>query len=467
MYRTITAVLGAAYAVLFSASAFATNGYFTHGTSIKEKGLAGAGVAYSTDTLAVANNPAGIQAAGPGYDVGAAWFSPHRGYSAEGIAAPAGTPLSAIPGCPPQCPFSVGDGDQSIDSSSESFIIPQFGYNWKLDESSVIGFAVFGRGGLNTDYTDNDASATLPFPAALGGSDAMAEFPGTFGGGDAGVDLAQLFLGTTYARQLNADVAVGATLILAYQRFKATGLANFAGFSTDPEHLTNNGYDSATGIGVRVGVQAKVAAGLRLGAAYQPKIDMSEFDDYSGLFAKDGDFDIPSNMTVGLAWDPNDTGTVVLDVQQINYEDIPAVSNSIEPLTDGSCAPQAGPGGSGSGAGCLGGSDGAGFGWQNMTVLKLGYEWRAAPRWTWRFGYSKAEQPIPESEALFNILAPGVMEEHYTTGFTWLVDGGEVNFAAMYAPNKKVSGSNPFDPTQTIELEMDQYELSLGYARRF
>ena len=42
------------------ATAWATNGYFSHGSSVAEKGLAGAGVAYSQDTLAASNNPAGM-----------------------------------------------------------------------------------------------------------------------------------------------------------------------------------------------------------------------------------------------------------------------------------------------------------------------------------------------------------------------------------------------------------------------
>ena len=125
---------------------------------------------------------------------------------------------------------------------------------------------------------------------------------------------------------------------------------------------------------------------------------MEEFDDYSGLFADDGDFDIPSNFTVGMAFDIGDTGVLVVDVQQINYEDVDAVSNSIDGLTDGSCAP--GPTG-GTGKGCLGGSDGAGFGWEDMTVVKIGYQWQTGTKNTWRVGYSTGDQPIPSDALLF------------------------------------------------------------------
>ena len=68
---------------------------------------------------------------------------------------------------------------------------------------------------------------------------------------------------------------------------------------------------------------------------------------------------------------------------------------------------------------------------------------------------------------LFNILAPGVIEEHVTFGFTREIDSdSSFSFAAMYAPSNSVKGTSAFDPGQEIELEMDQYELVFTYNRR-
>jgi long-chain fatty acid transport protein len=226
--------------------------------------------------------------------------------------------------------------------------------------------------------------------------------------------------------------------------------------------LTNKGDDSATGFGVRLGIQGEVAPGISLGASYQPEIDMSEFDEYAGLFAEKGDFDIPSNWTLGLAWQISDNRVFLIDVQQINYSDVPAVSNPISLLLT-NCL-----GTGGTGSGCLGAANGAGFGWEDMTVVKLGYEWQTDDTWTWRVGYSFGDQPIPGNEVLFNILAPGVMEEHLTFGFTHAIgSNSDFNFALMYAPSVSVSGPNAFDSAQTIELEMDQYELAASYSKRF
>ena len=435
-------------ALSFPVSVWATNGYFSHGTSVAEKGLAGAGVAFSQDTLAAANNPAGMVWQGARYDIGVSAFSPMRNYKATG------GPSDA---CSAQgCTFSIGDGDQDKDSKNELFLIPQFGYNWVVDDESTIGISLFGNGGMNTEYKGGTASV----PDSMGVHHVL---PGTFGDGTAGVDLAQLFVSTTYARKITDTSSFGISGIIAYQRFEAKGLGNFAGFSSDPDNLTNNSHDDSTGLGVRFGFQSEIAPGIRFGAAYQPEIDMSEFDDYSGLFADDGDFDIPSNFTVGMAFDVGDTGVFVIDVQQINYEDVDAVSNSIDGLTDGSCTPGAT---GGTGKGCLGGSDGAGFGWEDMTIIKVGYQWQSSPKNTWRVGYSTGDQPIPSDESLFNILAPGVIEEHITAGYTRQLDKeSSINFAAMYGLEKSVKGKSPFDPAQDIEIEMDQYELALSYSR--
>jgi len=422
-------------AILLSTQSWATNGYFSHGTSTAEQGLAGAGVAYSQDTLAAANNPAGMVWQGERYDVGATLFSPRRSYTVTG------NPTPLCPTC-----FSLAPG--TVDSDSEFFIIPQYGQNWMLDGESSIGISVYGNGGMNTDY-----------PTGAG--------PGTFGVGTTWIDLSQLFIATTYAQKISDSASWGVSGIVAYQQFEAQGVGSFAGFSLDSANLSNNGKDSATGFGIRLGVQGEVAPGITLGASYQPTIDMSEFDKYAGLFAEGGDFDIPSNLTLGLAWHISDSRVFLVDVQQINYSDVASVSNSITPLTDGSCIPNP-PTGPGTGTGCLGGSNGAGFGWEDMTVVKLGYEWSTDDTWTWRLGYSFGDQPIPDTEVLFNILAPGVMEDHLTFGFTRALDSNsDFNFALMYAPNVSVSGTNKLDPAQTIELEMEQFAITASYSKHF
>jgi long-chain fatty acid transport protein len=99
-----------------------------------------------------------------------------------------------------------------------------------------------------------------------------------------------------------------------------------------------------------------------------------------------------------------------------------------------------------------------------MTIYKLGAQWRLDPTWTVRFGVSQAAQPIPASQATFNILAPGVVETHIAAGFTRHTTNGQFSMAFTYVPNHTLVGPNTFDPTQRIALRMHQFMLDLGYA---
>jgi long-chain fatty acid transport protein len=439
-------------------SAFATNGYFGHGYSAKSKGMAGGGSALPQDAMIAADNPAGMVKLGERMDLGLSLFSPSaRGYTASQPTAP-----PVVPG-----DFVLQPGD--FESDNDFFVIPHFAYNWMLNEQSSVGVSVYGNGGMNSEYPasmyqDPDG----PGPAQ----------PGVYYSGTAGVDLSQLFINASYSRKINENHSWGVSLIAAYQRFKAEGFGAFGapppggfGVSNDPANLTNNGYDDSIGFGGKIGWMGTVAPGLTLAASYQTKMSMDEFSKYKGLFAENGGFDIPPTWTIGLAWNIAKTGTLTFDVQQIQYSDTKAISNPILPnLANCFFDPSAPPG-----ASCLGGSEGAGYGWEDMTVYKLGYQWASSPAWTWRVGASYGEQPIPKSEMMFNITAPGVMETHLTGGFTYtMASNNEFTFAAMYAPEVKVKGPNQFagfsgtsGATQDVEIYMSQWELTASWGWKF
>jgi long-chain fatty acid transport protein len=103
-----------------------------------------------------------------------------------------------------------------------------------------------------------------------------------------------------------------------------------------------------------------------------------------------------------------------------------------------------------------------------MTVYKLGYQKVLSDLWTARCGISYGRQPIPSSEILFNILAPGVQEWHFTLGATKKVgEDGEFSMSMIYSPDKKVSGLNPNDPAQSLTIHMHQFNFEIGFSKKF
>ena len=128
---------------------------------------------------------------------------------------------------------------------------------------------------------------------------------------------------------------------------------------------------------------------------------MTKFDKYSGLFADQGSFDIPASITAGVAYDINTRLTVMADFQRIFYSGVGAVSNSsINGLQFGS-------------------TGGPGFGWHDVNVYKVGVEYRMNDMWTLRAGYAYSDNPVQPADVMLNILAPGVVTHHFTTGATY------------------------------------------------
>jgi long-chain fatty acid transport protein len=437
--------------VLFVPSALATNGYFSHGLGVKNKAMAGAGTASPSESIAAALNPASPLLVDEKWEIGVALFSPRRGYTASDSLA------NGNGGA-----FTVGAGE--VKSGREYFLVPHIGKVWRLNDRSAIAFSLYGRGGMNTDYSDGFAVLDPDGP----GPAPVMTLPGPFGGGTAGIDLAQVFVDISFARQFS-QVSLGISAVLAVQRFEAKGLSNFAGFtrtfaknggSIMPSDLTDKGHDLSTGGGIKLGLIWQASTRLSLAASYQSPISMSEFDDYADLFAESGAFDIPSAMRLGASWQLTPAVGIHLDYEITNYSEVDSVGNSLAALF---ACPTAGAGGTDLES-CLGGSRGAGFGWDDVDTVKFGIDWHYSQSVVFRGGYSISNQPIGNSEVLFNIFAPGVMEHHFTFGVTTTLDSGnELNLMLMYAPTEKVRGSSPFDPTQTIKLEMKQFELEFGY----
>jgi long-chain fatty acid transport protein len=454
--------------IMITTNVGATNGYYTLGYSAKDKGTAGASIARATDALSMATNPASILHVGDRFDLGLNLFMPVREYEVSGAPSlPEGfSPvIGNIPSCsspgmePCQIPFSIGE--QNIESGREYFFIPNFAYVKQLDDSSAVGISFYGNGGMNTTY--NGGTANLFDPQ----TNQIVTSEGTFGSGRTGVDLTQVFLNISYAWKMNDSLDLGIAIIGAMQSFRAEGLAPFANNSLRPDKLTDNGYDFSFGLGFKVGVTYQATDDLSLALSHQSKQKMSKFEEYSGLFADGGNFDMPSSFKAGLAYDISSSLTVLADYQRINYEGVASVSNSVSNLIDGQCLDAlnntlfSGSPSPASGPGCLGGENGAGFGWSDMDVYKIGLRLNHEGN-TYRLGISSSKQPIKSTEVNFNILAPAVIENHFAAGFTTFIDGREWTFFGMYMPSTSVTGQSLFDPAQTITFKMHQYEFGLA-----
>jgi long-chain fatty acid transport protein len=406
--------------------ALATTGYFALGYGVKSTGMGGVGIALPQDGLAAATNPAGTAFVGDRVDLGLTWFIPNRSAEITGNGFGAN-----------------GDYDGN---DKKNFFIPELGYVKQFSPQLSGGVAIYGNGGMNTDYASNPL-------AAYGGT------------GNAGVDLSQLFISPSVAYKITPDHSIGIALNIAYQRFKAYGIPAMFGYgnpmagippmSESPANMTDNGYDSSWGWGGRIGYTGKITPELTIGATYATKTYMGSLDKYQGLFAQQGSFDIPANWGLGVAWKAIPALTLAFDYQRIQYSGVKSIANPVDNLLTGNQ---------------FGSDNGPGFGWDDVNVYKLGAAYEIGD-WTLRGGYTYVTQPIPQSQTFLNIYAPGVVENHLTLGATWATSKtGELSFNYIHAFENTVNGSGSIPPMLgggNANLTMYQNSFGVAYGWKF
>jgi long-chain fatty acid transport protein len=418
----VAATLASAWPLMlvWPTAALAGEAYFQNGIGARHKALAGAGAASSMDATAVSLNPAGLATVDSQANIALSVIYLDGGFTTWGAGG--------------------FDPPGSHDSSAHWAYVPNLAATWRVDWGLVdaIALSVYGNGGVNTHYK-NIANPTCGLT-------------GVFCAGPAGIKLSQTFVSVALAKQVAPGISLGVAPIVARQTGELDGVSLFSLFSSDPANFSNRGRDESWGGGVRAGVEWKVLPGVTLGVAGTSRIAMSAFDKYRGLLAEHGDFDIPASVQAGVAVALTPGLTLMVDYRHIWFNSIASVGNASTLL----------------GTIPAGLPNGPGFGVRDVDTVKIGLEWRHSPWLTLRAGYSYNTQPHPSRDVDLNIMTLGVVQHHISGGLQYkLTDRWDVELAAMYAPRTSVSGPELLNPFRTVEIEMSQFEFTVGAVYRF
>jgi len=244
--------LAIAAGLTFSSGAFATNGIIQAGNGMVAHGLGGAGLSNAAEASSGVDNPALVTQTGDAVNVAWSMFMPDREFTR---------------------PAALG-GTTEV-SDSRLFAIPQVAFSSKINSDMSWGIMAYAMGGMNTDYR--------------GGPIAGA-------GGPQSVNLQGMIIAPTLGYAINKNVSVGASLLIGYMNMTARNL--FAPFIT-----TNNTFDdTSVGYGVKLGIDAKVAEGISIGAMIQPQMQMDEFQGLKTFF---NNFGSPFRCRTSSVWVPS------------------------------------------------------------------------------------------------------------------------------------------------------------------
>jgi long-chain fatty acid transport protein len=148
--------------LLAAQAATATNGYLLEGYGTNTKAQAGVGVALPLDSLTIATNPAGLTQVADAFTSGVEIFRPRRS-------------STLVQG---------GQAQEFDGNDTQTFYLPEIGFSRHINDRLAWGVALYGNGGLDTNYGSN--------PYARFGAQGVA-----------GVDLEQAFLSPAVAFKIN------------------------------------------------------------------------------------------------------------------------------------------------------------------------------------------------------------------------------------------------------------------------
>ncbi len=248
--------------------------------------------------------------------------------------------------------------------------------------------------------------------------------------------------------EIDNGSVLGVEAILAHQSFGTSrlGMRSIGGGpALDSGLALYQPYqESSYGTGVRLNVSSPLANGFSVGAGFQSRIDMEEFANYRGVYASPADFDIPARASVGVAYQASEGSSVDLSVERVLYSDVNAFQSRNLPDRFLSM---------------LGDSTSPNFGYDDLTVIRLGYTWTNGKDTQWRAEVSSRSTPAPNSATLERALANEIADHAMLVGYSRRTgEFSRFNVNAAYAPSEYAFGGNVLgvasdDLDQDFEVE--------------
>jgi len=439
MTRTtqILSLLLSCQLLAISASTHAGLGSYLNGAGATNRALSGAGVAFAEDSMVIATNPAGILSLEKdGWVLGSIFLTAEQTvYASE---PPANSQTNGAFVFAPGSRTAKSDVPAEIDGI---FPIPFGAIHRRIDERNAIGLAVYGNGGINNNHKAFD-NPNCP---------ASTPQQGYLCFGNTGSDIAQIFIAPTWAHQLNNRLRIGISPELIYQAIEINGFQIFTPASAEPNKLSNNGHSQSFGYGIKAGASLAINTQLTAGLTAHSKGYMQKHKEYRGLLAEQGNLDIAPYLQYGIAWQASPDLTMLADFQRIYFSKVRAYANSGRAL------------------GRYGDNNGPGFGWSDLSVVKLGLHYRIDEQFSLRLGYSDIhKKPINQQEIINNLVSIAVFDERYNAGISWSFNKIDtIDLTFNYVPKQEISGNNPLASGQQITLSNKLASVDVAWRKAF
>ena len=428
------------YVTLMPGSAQAQTGQLLDAIGPINQSMGGAGTAMPLDAMgALYWNPASISGLNSS-EIGFAFqvFSPQTRLSSSVQANAFG------PGVP-----AVDISGRTVSDSGIS-PIPSFAFVCKNPDSRwIYGISGFGIGGFGVDYAGlANNPITTPQP------------PNGFGFGPVYSSFQMMQITPTAALQITERLSIGfginanwATLAVSPFSAASPDDANGDGFPTYPD---GSRAGTSWGLGFQTGLYYENKEnGFHWGLSLRSPEWMQTYkinsqDELGAGRSLRFDLDNPLVASMGIGYSGWERWKFAGDIRYIDYE---GTNGFQEAGFDATGAV-------------------TGFGWKSIFIVAVGAEYHVTPHLAVRSGYTYNENPIRDEDSFYNIAAPGIIQHHLSSGFTYdTAHGWRLSVALMHGFKNSISGAwqSPAGaiPGTTVSSELSTYSVTAGLSKKF
>jgi len=431
--------------MLVTTLAMAQAGHIMQGVGAVNMSMGGASTAQPIDISgAIQWNPASISVFDENilkFDIGVFFATPELSssfgpFSGTTVDDRASSPMPAVA-------FLWGKEDSRHTFAASAFGISGFGVTFPEDGNYPQDL----QGNPNPEYDPNMPSNPINFPQHAGG----------FGRIESSYLLLQV--GFTYAYELSDKFSIGVQPTFNYSTLEL--------IPNPTANPTQAGYPSAekataVGFGAQFGVFFDSGKGIKAGVSYKTEQSLGDFE-FDNVYldnttgTNNFKMNYPSILSVGLGYSKGKFD-VALDYRFVDYEN-----------TDGFAA-----------SGWTQTASVAGFGWESMSIISAGIQFKGINRLPLRIGYTYSTNPIPNELAFFNVSATAVIENAFQFGLSYeisdqvTIDGlyhygtsGGATEGQLLNPGY-ISPDDPLGkvPDSSVSYEMTTSLISVGVSWR-
>jgi long-chain fatty acid transport protein len=424
--------------LFFSTFAFSQAGHIMQGVGAFNMSMGGASTAQPLDISgALQWNPASISAFNDKiikFDIGLFYSSPQL-YSTVPEFNSSGQPTG-----------NFYSGTTKDDRGVSP--MPALAMVWGKEGSKhTFGASVFGISGFGVTFPESTTNP-INMPQSMGGFGRIES------------DYMLLQVGFTWAYELSDKFSIGVEPTFNYGTLELmpnpTANPSQAGYPSSDKAST-------TGFGAQFGLFFDSKKGFKAGVSYKTSQDLSNLkfentylDNTKGT--NEFDMDYPAILSFGLGYSKSDFD-IAVDYRMVDYKNTNGFSET----------------------GWTSTASVKGFGWDNVSILSAGIQYKGIKKLPLRLGYTYSSNPIGSDVAFFNIPATAIIKNAFQFGFSYPM-GTNFSLDAVYhhgASDGKTSGpllnpmfassSNPYGaiPGSNVSYDMTTDLIMVGVSYKF